>query len=95
MAVKLLLDEQLPIKLASYFPGSVELFTVRQLGWDGVSNGKLLARVAEAGMDAVITADKNLGYQQNPENIPLPVFVLLSLSTKLEVLAPFIASVLE
>jgi len=92
--VKLLLDEQLPRKLAGFFPDSTRVLTVRKLGWDGISNGKLLARAKEDGFHAVLTADKNLEYQQNPETIPLPVIVLAAQSTKLTDLAPLIPSVM-
>lgn len=55
--MKLLLDEQLPRKLAGFFPDSTQVLTVRKLGWDGISNGKLLARAKEDGFHAVLTAD--------------------------------------
>jgi hypothetical protein len=34
-------------------------------GWDLLSNGDLLAAAGAAGFDVVITADKNMRYQQN------------------------------
>jgi hypothetical protein len=34
-------------------------------GWDTLSNGDLLAAAEAAGFDVVITADKNMRYQQN------------------------------
>jgi hypothetical protein len=40
-----------------------EVRTARQMGWDRLTNGELLA--AAAGCDAMITADRNIRYQQN------------------------------
>jgi hypothetical protein len=34
-------------------------------GWDTLSNGDLLAAAEAAGFDVVVTADKNMRYQQN------------------------------
>jgi len=34
-------------------------------GWDTLSNGDLLMAAEQAGFDMLITADKNMRYQQN------------------------------
>jgi len=34
-------------------------------GWDRLTNGDLLAEAERAGFDVLITADKNMRYQQN------------------------------
>lgn len=34
-------------------------------GWDTLSNGDLLAAAEQAGFDVLVTADKNMRYQQN------------------------------
>jgi hypothetical protein len=39
--------------------------TARQMGWDTLLNGDLLRVAEEAGFDVLVTADKNLVYQQN------------------------------
>jgi hypothetical protein len=41
-----------------------EVLTVQELGWTGISNGSLVARV-DGNFDVLILADKNLRYQQN------------------------------
>lgn len=38
----LLLDENLPIKLKSYFSDEFIVYTVREMKWSGIKNGKLL-----------------------------------------------------
>ncbi len=62
--MKLLLDENLPKRLKLDF-SEHEIFTVRDKGWNGIKNGKLLSLLLENNFDALFTFDKNLSYQQN------------------------------
>jgi len=39
--------------------------TAHQRGWAALTNGDLLAAADAAGFDAMITADRNIRYQQN------------------------------
>ena len=73
--MKLLLDENLPKRLKSDFPEFI-VSTVSDLGWNGKSNGELLKLMLENKFDALLTFDKNLQYQQNLSNYPIPVLVL-------------------
>lgn len=82
--MKLLLDEQVPRKLARFFPESWVIKTVQNMDWAGISNGELLALAAKNNFDAMLTADKNLQYQQNISVLPLPVIVLAAASTKID-----------
>jgi len=61
--MRILLDESLPHELATLILDH-EVSTVRDEGWSGTKNGKLLA-LASANFDAFITADRNLEFQQN------------------------------
>ena len=88
--VKLLLDEQLPRKLAKLFPDRWEVFSVRQMDWLGTSNGALLAKAVADNFSAMITADKNLEHQQNPESLPIPVVVLDAITTRIQELGPLV-----
>ena len=63
--MKLLLDEQVPRQLAAFFPHDFEVQTVQQMGWAGTKNGHLLKLATEYGFTALVTADKNIEYQQN------------------------------
>lgn len=36
-----------------------------EMGWEQWKNGELLAAAEQAGFEVLITADKNLRYQQN------------------------------
>jgi hypothetical protein len=45
----------------------------KDVGWENLSNGKLLAAASEAGFEAMITVDKKLKYEQNLDRLPLTV----------------------
>ena len=59
-----LLDEQLPRELALEITCH-DVQTVQQQGWAGLRNGELLQRAADAGFEVLVTADRNLPFQQN------------------------------
>jgi predicted nuclease of predicted toxin-antitoxin system len=73
--MKVLLDENLPKRLKLDFPNH-QIFTIREMGWNGVKNGELLRRMTVEGFDALMTFDKNLQYQQNFDKYTPSVFVL-------------------
>ena len=95
--MKLLLDENLPKRLKQDF-SSHEVFTVREMGWNGISNGLLLYRMLANGFDALLTFDKNLEHQQNFEKYSISVIVLSAASnTYLEIskLTPKVLELLQ
>lgn len=73
--MKLLLDENLPKRLKADLPDH-EVFTVRDCGWNGKTNGALLELMLKEGFDVLLTFDKNLQHQQNFSKYPIPVIVL-------------------
>jgi predicted nuclease of predicted toxin-antitoxin system len=87
---KLLLDESIPRRIASKLPAHYQIETVQSLGWSGIKNGELLRRAREHGFRALITADKNIEYQQNLNVLPCPVIVLNAHRTRLKDLEPLI-----
>jgi len=74
--VKILLDESVPRLLKLRLP-ELNISTVQEMGWTGVQNGELLRR-AEEHFDVLITADRNLRYQQNLSGRKLAILVLPS-----------------
>lgn len=92
--MKLLLDENLPRKLKHDF-SEFEIFTVRDKGWNGVSNGKLLQLMIEEEFDALITFDKNLQHQQNFDRYPVSVIVLTGFSNQYKYMEPMIGEIKE
>ncbi|SMO44692.1 DUF5615 family PIN-like protein [Gracilimonas mengyeensis] len=73
--MKLLLDENLPVRLKNNF-SELEVFTVQDCGWQGTKNGKLLKLMLKNGFDVLLTADNNIQNQQNFENYPIAVVIL-------------------
>ena len=73
--MKLLIDENLPKRLKFDLPNH-EVYTVFEKGWDSRKNGELLRLMIVDGIEALITFDKNLQYQQNFEKYPIAVIIL-------------------
>ena len=61
---RILLDENSPVGLRRLLPAH-EVEHVARLGWDGIANGALVAAAEQEGFAVLITADRNLRYQQN------------------------------
>lgn len=60
----ILFDHSVPRGVAQALKGHVVTKT-KDRGWSTLSNGNLLAAAEEAGFDLLLTADKNMRYQQN------------------------------
>ena len=88
----ILLDECLPHRLARLLAGH-EVKTSRQMNWQGLSNGRLLA-AADPHFDVFLTVDKNLVQQQRIEGLRLAVIVLHAPSNKIEDLSPLVPQIL-
>jgi hypothetical protein len=73
--MRLLLDENLPKRLKLDFTDH-EIFTVRDMQWNGIKNGELLQLLIDNSFDALLTYDKNLQHQQNFLKYTITVFVL-------------------
>lgn len=92
--MKLLLDEQMPRKVARHFPGDYKVDHVQHKGWSGIKNGELLTLAADAGYDALVSADKNMSYQQNERELRISVVVLHVLHLRIEELIPLLPKAL-
>jgi len=88
--MKILLDENLPVKLKLSFANDHEIRTVGKMGWAGKRNGELLRLMVLGGFDAFITIDKNLQYQQNISRYPIRLFILDAPDNKLNTLTPYV-----
>lgn len=65
-------------------------FTVKEMQWSGIKNGKLLSLCAENGFDILLTIDKNLQHQQNLEKYSITIVVLNSYNSTEEELVLFL-----
>jgi hypothetical protein len=87
--MKILLDECVTKHLKPYLTDH-EVFTVRELKWSGIKNGKLMTRCVEHHFDILLTIDKNLQFQQNLDKFALTIVVLNSLTSNAEELVMFL-----
>jgi predicted nuclease of predicted toxin-antitoxin system len=92
--MKILLDECITKKLKRFLADH-EVFTVTEMGWNGLKNGKLMAKCVENDFEILLTIDKNLTFQQNLKRYALAVVVLNSPSSKIEEIALYIPKFLE
>jgi hypothetical protein len=75
LTMKVLLDEQLAPRLLPLFM-DCDVFSVRDLGWSGLKNGELREQLNNAEFDILVTADKNLPFQQNLSKVLFSIFLL-------------------
>jgi hypothetical protein len=81
--LRVLLDEDVDVRLRAHFSSSIDVQTVAFLGWKGKSNGELL-RAAEGSFDVLLTLDTRLPSQQNLSQYDLAVIVLRPRTQKLD-----------
>ena len=89
--MKVLLDECVTKKLKSYLK-EFEVYTVTEMGWSGVKNGKLMTLCVENGFEVLLTIDKNLAYQQNLDKYKVSIAVFNTTTSKIEELKAFVPS---
>ena len=89
--MKILLDECVTKRLKLHLP-EYEVYTVTEMRWNGIKNGKLMALCVDNNFDLLLTIDKNLMFQQNPDKFKITIAVLNSLTSKIEELILFMPS---
>jgi len=63
--MKILIDEQLPVKIKYRFDDTnYDVHTVRDMNWTGQKNGDLIKLMTAENFAVLLTNDKNLYYQQ-------------------------------
>ena len=75
--MRVLLDVNVPRRLRRLLPGH-EISTAQEQGWGRITNGELLQLAEQAAFDVMITADRNIAYQQN---LSLRTIAIITLST--------------
>jgi hypothetical protein len=78
---RVLFDEDVPRQLRRDL-AEFSIRTVQEQGWSALKNGALL-RIASRDFDVLLTADKNLQYQQNITKFDIGVVVLAVFDTRL------------
>ncbi len=77
--MKVLLDEDVPRKLARSIPRH-EIQTVVSMQWGGTKNGALLNLIEREGFEVFVTGDKNMENQQQLEGRPFAVLVMSAIN---------------
>lgn len=91
--MKILLDENIPKRLRFRIqgrPGITQVSTIKEMGWNGKTNGELLRLLTENGFDVLITLDKGLYQQQNLTKFSITVVLLRVKTNKYEDIQPIL-----
>jgi hypothetical protein len=83
--MKILLDECITKKLKTHLQ-EYGVFTVTELQWSGIKNGKLMPLCIDNGFDILLTIDKNF------DKYSLSIVVINSQTSKIEELISFLPS---
>lgn len=93
--MKVILDEDIPRELTWRFrEGGHEVAHVEDLGWKGITNGELLARISGA-YDVLVTGDTNMPYQQNLAKFDIAIVQLHPDLKVVEQLIPLASAALD
>ncbi len=90
--MRILLDECVPRPLRRELAGH-DVRTIGEMGWAGRKNGELLALMAGAGFEVLLTVDQNLRYQQDLTAAGVAVVVMVASTNRLADLAPLVPTV--
>jgi hypothetical protein len=71
----ILFDHVTPSGIARFLPAHT-VTKAKDRGWDTLTNGDLLTEAERAGFDVLLTADKNMRYQQNLRGRRIAIIVL-------------------
>ena len=90
---KVLLDENLPLKLKYRLQDVCEIYTVNDKGWNALENGDLINAMQDDGFDYLITSDRNLQYQQNLAKYSMSFIVLNAPNNNYETILPLVPKI--
>jgi predicted nuclease of predicted toxin-antitoxin system len=91
--MRILLDECVNPRVREAFP-DCSVQTVREMGWGGVTNGKLMA-LAQPSFDVFVTLDQNLEYQQNLAKLTIGVLVVVVPDNNIKFYRPMFVELLK
>lgn len=91
--MRLFLDENIDVDFAGLLPG-YEVETSRSMGWRGLENGDLLARV-RLEFSAMITLDRGILHQHNHIGHKLTIYVLRTPDGKMTSLKGCLATLMQ
>jgi predicted nuclease of predicted toxin-antitoxin system len=88
--MNILFDHCVPKRLRRSLSHPVK--TTREMGWERLRNGILLAEAAKQ-FDLLLTVDQNIKHQQNMAMLPVAVVVIIGPSNKLADLLPLVPAI--
>ncbi len=95
--MRILLDNCMDVKYAALL-ADYDVTHAKDVNWQNLANGNLIAVAEDAGYDVIITIDKNMYYQQNIKTRKISIIVLLPKLTvfkNVEPLAPRVIATLQ
>lgn len=90
---RVLLDENLDRRLKNYFSAELDVTSVPDLGWQSKKNGELLTAMDAEGITYLLTADRNLQFQQDLEKYSVVLVVVATHDTRLKNLASHVSTI--
>lgn len=93
--MKVLLDECVTKRLKKLLPPKLSVFTVEQVGFKGMKNGKLLAAAVTQNFDILLTIDKNIRFQQQIVQFPIAIVVFDVFRSNIKYLTPLVPEFLS
>jgi hypothetical protein len=90
---RVLLDENLDRRLKNYFSAELDVTSVPDQGWQSKKNGDLLSAMGAEGIVYLVTADRNLRFQQNLDKYSVVIIVVCAYDNRLKGLIPFISKI--
>ncbi|MEZ0325576.1 MAG: DUF5615 family PIN-like protein [Fimbriimonas sp.] len=92
--MKILLDNCVDWRFARELSDH-EVIHSKELGWERLTNGKLLEASERQGFELIVTVDKGFRYQQTLEGRRVSVITLAPVLTSLEHLLPLLPNLLS
>ncbi len=90
---KVLLDENLPVKIKFRLQDIFEIYTVSDKSWNALENGELINSMEKDLFDYLITSDKNLQFQQNLSKYSIGFIVLNVMDNNYETILPLVEKI--
>ena len=90
---KVLLDENLPVKIKYRLQDGCEIDTGTDKNWNALENGDLIDVMQQDSFDYLITSDKNLQYQQNLAKYSIGFIVLNIKDNNYETVLPMLEKI--
>ncbi len=90
---KVLLDENLPVKIKYRLQDVCEIYTVNDKSWNALENGDLIDAMQKNSFDYLVTSDKNLQYQQNLSKYSIGFTILNVTDNNYESILPMLEKI--